>query len=395
MISVANPRSAIRNFTHRSSLIAHCSAVLAYLAGAALFTWPWLTEPGRYWEALLACVATGWGMFLLAGYLSGSRRAGFVAGFAFTFWGWHVARLVEWPAIVDPSDFGLLLGPLLYLFFLLRREGRLVVNTLGAGLALALTALADPELLLYTGIFTVGWALERGLDRRVPPVQRVRALGGAGSAWGIGLALAVVGALLNPQGGVIDYGPVNFWFQETIQMSARPLGYLAPGPLSTVFGGLLPAPTVSALAAMATAVFPGWSVWGLGGYGLIRVWPRTRLWAGVGLVGLVVSLGPRLEIFGVGVPLPYSLFYLLPGPLRFPFPVHFALLAQLALAVGLAFGLADLLRRLQGAERFELRPSRTEILEFRVPSVKPHLLFAAALLAITVEQLIIPLPPAP
>ena len=144
-----------------------------------------------------------------------------------------------------------------------------------------------------------------------------------------------------------------------------------------------------------TAVFPGWSVWVLGVYGLIRAWPRTRLWYGLGLLGLAISFGPVLSVLGVAVPMPFYFFYALPGEPLMVAPFHFALLVQIALAVGLAYGLADLLRRLQGAERFELRPSRTEILEFRVPSVKPHLLLAAVLLAIMIEQLIIPLPPVP
>ncbi len=337
---------------------------------------------------LFVCVASGYAMYRLGWMLSGSALAGFVAGFALTFNAWHVTRL--WGQLSLAS----FQWPLLYMLFLLRREGRGWVNALGAGVALALTYMAGQYLVLYLALFTALWALNRGLERGVPWRARAATLGRAVGAAGVaGLLVSplLVGLLTSAQSGTFLVPT----FAETLTFSADPLAYFVPGPYSTVFGAWstpIYANHVWGTIPLEKMVFPGWSLWVLGIFGLGRAWPQTRLWLNLLVVSFVLSLGPVLHAAGQGlpVPLPYLLFYQLPGVEVSRTPVRFALLVQIALAVGLAYGLAFLLRRLRGPQGLALLPSRTHVLEFQVPSVRPLLLVGGLLALITVEQAIIP-----
>jgi hypothetical protein len=338
---------------------------------------------------LLMCVAVAWSMYLLASYLSGNRLAGFVAGFALVASCWYVARL--WGQL----NIGSVVWLLLYMFFLLRREGRVWVNILGAGIMAALTYVSTLYLVLYLVVFTGFWAINRGLDRRVPIRERLATLG-RGVAGGL-LGMVLVSPLLIGLIRTVGNGTVGVpEFAQSLTFSADLLGYFVPVPRNLVFGGWVQQAGIHLWGTIDVEqwYFPGWSVWILGILGLLRAWPQTRLWLNVLLVSFVLSLGPVLHVGGSGfpVPLPYLLLYQLPGLEVGRTPVRFALLVMVALCVGLAYGLADVLRRVRGPARLELLPSARNILEFRVPSPRPLLLVGALLGIMTAEQLMIPLP---
>lgn len=457
MTPLRQPKARLPTIPYSSCLLPHCAVLLAYLLAAVVFTWPqgldlggalasggnnrqtiwnfWMlrhslfdlhTWPLQtdliYWPhgtalylhtytldlnllmlpitllggpvlaynlaVLFVCVASGYAMYRLGWMLSGSALAGFVAGFALTFNAWHVTRL--WGQLSLAS----FQWPLLYMLFLLRREGRGWVNMVGAGVMLALTYLSGQYLVLYLAVFTVLWALNRGLERGVPWRERGRTVGRAVGAAGIAgvLVSPLLVGLLTSAGSGAFLVPT---FAETLTFSADPLAYFVPGPYSTAFGGWstpIYADHIWGTILLEKMVFPGWSVWVLGIVGLVRAWPQTRLWLNLLVISFVLSLGPVLHLAGQGVPLPlpYLLFYELPGVEVSRTPVRFALLVQIALVVGLAYGLAALLRRLRGPRGLELLPSRTHVLEFRVPSVRPLLLVGGLLAVITVEQAIIP-----
>ena len=457
MTPLRQPKARRVLIPHSSFLIPHLLVLLAYLLAALVFTWPTVLDLGGqlvnggdnrqtiwnfwllrhslfdlhlwplqtdliYWPhgtslylhtftldlnllmlpitvlagpvvaynlaVLFVCVAAGYAMFRLGWMLSGSALAGFVAGFALTFNAWHVTRLWGQLSLASYQ------WPLLYMLFLLRREGRGWVNALGAGVALALTYLSGQYLVLYLAVFTALWALNRGLERRVPWRDRgrtlARAVGAAGVA-GVLVAPLLVGLVTSARSGEFLVPS----FAETLTFSADPLAYFIPGPYSTAFGArTTPIYTehVWGTIPLEKMVFPGWSVWVLGLLGLAWGWPRTRLWLNLLLISFVLSLGPVLHLAGQGlpVPLPYLLLYQLPGVEVSRTPVRFALLVQIALAVGLAYGLAELVRRVRGPQGLELLPSRTHILEFRVPSARPMLLAGALLAVLAVEQAILP-----
>jgi hypothetical protein len=450
-----NPESKIQNPKSPSPLIPHLLVLLAYLGVVSLFTWPlvvngaqqvinsgdswwlvwqnWLirhhlvdlhTSPLVthlvYWPngtslyeeswievlflpltllfgpvaaynlaCLIMCVAVAWSMYLLASYLSGNRLAGFVAGFAFVVSCWYVARL--WGQL----NIGSVVWLLLYIFFLLRREGRLWVNILGAGIMAALTYVSTLYLVLYLVVFTGFWAINRGLDWRVPVRQRLATLGRglAGGLLGMVLVAPLLVGLLRTVGNGTVVVPE---FAQSLTFSADLLGYFVPVPRNLVFGDWVQQAGIRVWGTVDVEqwYFPGWSVWILGIFGLLRAWPQTRLWLNLLLVSFVLSLGPVLHMGGQGypVPLPYLLLYQLPGLEVGRTPVRFALLVMVALCVGLAYGLADLLGRVRGPARLELLPSARNILDFRVPSPRPLLLIGTLLLIMTAEQLMIPLP---
>ena len=222
-----------------------------------------------------------------------------------------------------------------------------------------------------------------------PGVGPARALAGArrdagpgarrgGGGRGAGVASAGRAAHLGGQRGV-----PRPTFAETLTFSADPLAYFVPGQYSTVFGGLAPRSTqhVWGTIPLEKMVFPGWSLWVLGLLGLVRAWPQTRLWLNVLLVSLVLSLGPVLHVAGQGlpVPLPYLLFYQLPGVEVSRTPVRFALLVQIALAVRAGLWAGRPVAAAGAAPpAWNCCPRATQVLELRVPSVKPPLLVGRA-----------------
>jgi hypothetical protein len=71
-------------------------------------------------------------------------------------------------------------------------------------------------------------------------------------------------------------------------------------------------------------------------------------WAAIALVGLILALGPVLQIGGVqtGIPLPYALLSLVPGVDIAHRPSHFVVITVVLLAPLVALGMAALLERL-------------------------------------------------
>jgi len=89
-------------------------------------------------------------------------------------------------------------------------------------------------------------------------------------------------------------------------------------------------------------MFPGVMAVCLGFLALRRRAPHAGLYAGAALLLLVVSLGPRLEILGVSVPLPYRALFALPPLDTMRHPYTFAAVATFLLAVLAGIGWATL-----------------------------------------------------
>jgi hypothetical protein len=89
-------------------------------------------------------------------------------------------------------------------------------------------------------------------------------------------------------------------------------------------------------------MFPGLLSLALGIVALRRRAPHAGLYAATSLVLLVVSLGPRLQVFGVSLPLPYRALFALPPLDTMRHPYTFAAVATMMLSVLAGIGWATL-----------------------------------------------------
>ncbi len=158
----------------------------------------------------------------------------------------------------------------------------------------------------------------------------------------------VVASFLSLQAGQVDPQSNS---DRASSNSADLARFFVPPPTHWLFGGQSPsvadrASTYLGFTALFLAVFALWRA-------------RVRglwFWAVVALVGMLLALGPTLDvngtdIFGVGIPMPFaflqhiSLFRLISAPERF------AYLTYLGLGVLAGYGLTTLLSRLPSVRR--------------------------------------------
>jgi hypothetical protein len=99
-------------------------------------------------------------------------------------------------------------------------------------------------------------------------------------------------------------------------------------------------------------VMLGYVAFALAVVGTVAGWrrPGTSFWVGLGLLALVLAMGPRLQIGRnvTGIPLPFALVDGLPGMDAIAKPERFVVLARLAMGVLAAGGTGWLLTRISG-----------------------------------------------
>ena len=322
----------------------------------------------------------GWSAFLLARHVTGSAAAGIVAGMVYGFWSYTFAHISHLSVL---SLYPLPLA-LLCLHHVFESAGRLpparpdrraarrvppaALWTLGfAALFIwqalhsfyyaAYLALAAGGLVAWEGLGARRW---RGWTGRT----RLQVAGGLLAAGLVcGLALAVLSA---------PYREVQRQFgfyrssAEQTAWAARPADYLGVSPRNRTYEGVLP-------IVWPEPLFPGFAVLGLGAVGLglggrallrRRARPRALsgdappaappsalgFYAGLAGLGVVLSLGPVLDLGAIQVPLPYRILSALPGFSGLRSPVRLVVLAALGWGVLAGWGwrgvLAGVIRRL-------------------------------------------------
>ena len=295
-------------------------------------------------------VLTGFATYLLCLALTRRHGASFVGGLVFAFA----------PIRSDHASHGMLSLMVTYwlplyvlsLMRLFRKPG--ARNAVLCGIFLGLSVLSSPLHLLHFVIpFTLVFLLYQHFAAR-------GRLYDAPFIRGFGLALAIAGAMvvlpylpLLQTGGSGESSPLAR--QGILSHSADLLGFLVP-PSSQVLVERVPA--LSALVARivpeaADAGYLGFVPLLLASIGVWRIRRGAGLWVILGLVGVVLSLGPLLRVGGRLVE--YSVagetgFVVLPGALltRLPFyslvraPYRFLEATMLSLAVLASYGLSAL-----------------------------------------------------
>lgn len=297
--------------------------------------WPWMGlyllfgQPAAYnLVFLLAFILSGYFMYLLVRHLTRHEAAAFLAGVLYMFLPFHVAHSLGHFGAMQTQ--WLPLAILLLLMWVKKPTGW---RTIGLALAVTLQSWTEHHYALWLAIFGIVFAIfhltrpsaDLSLARRgASPLQ-----GEAGSSsrrmrWIHGIFLSILILVfaflpwlptvkLATQGG----NNLELGTEQTIRFSADLFSYITPAPWQPIWGGIS--------SKLFGRHFTGNAVEATQFLGFLPLLlllffcqhiPRRQktFWFGVATVFFVISLGPRLHIFGeiLPVPLPYALFDSLP-----------------------------------------------------------------------------------
>lgn len=297
-------------------------------------------------------VAGGIGAYLLLKYLCGHRAAAFVGSMVFAYSPYHLGTLKGLLQLISLEWL-----PFYVLFLLLatRETNHKIRNSGLAAFFLICTGLTDWYYTLFLLMFTVlyaGWGLTRPVwnwfrQHRNPwPALKSLVWPLLGILGLFGLALApILLPMLNELGSTDYYLPSN---NAATDFSANLAAFFVPPTTSSLLGGLarnFPAEYLT--GPLAAQVYLGYVALILAGIGLVFC-RRARFWGVTFLIFWLLSLGPRLQINGdsPGWPMPFALIQNFPIIKVSRSPDRFMVIAMLALAVCVAFGLSFLLSRL-------------------------------------------------
>lgn len=337
----------------------------ARLVNLSVWPWMWLQllvgQPLTYnlvW--LLSFILSGYAMYALVRYLTNEppilsdtrplfvREApAFLAGLFYMFLPYHVAHSM--------GHFGAMQMqwlPALILMSLLWMQRATWPRTVGLILLVTIQAWTEHHSILWFVLFVVvaGFLQKRlmvfhGLQR--PPLLKVFVVG-----------LAFILLVLAPYAPTVRLAATSSSLslgpEQTVRFSADPFAYLLPSPFHPVWGSVLSKTLYRSLTGNVTEAtqFIGLSVFLLLLFFHQRVpLQQKRFWLVLGAFFFVISLGPRLHLLGVIVPLP------LPWALIDSWPVFSAVRAVaragsvVGVSVAVMFGLVlqSQLRRAQAA----------------------------------------------
>ena len=324
---------------------------------------------------LLTFVLTGLTTYLLCYYLTRNRSASFIGGLIFAFFPNRLSHATAHLAQVVTYFFPLYA---LYLIRLLcchnggwgEGEGQPGWrNTWLCGILLALSMLVNIVhvayfILPFTALLilyhiAVGRLRSMGKEGEgVPPgfpSQRVKL---AGSPFYIVMAFALAATLTAPfllpfawrsLSGQLSY----LHIAGTVDYSADLLGFVTPALSHPIWGRWASfrawaKAIIGRGNALENTVYLGVVTLLLAGWGARRRWSEARFWLILGLVALVLSLGPVLKIGGLqtSLPLPYALLQRLPFYKWGRIPGRANETIVLPLAVLASYGIVYLLERL-------------------------------------------------
>jgi hypothetical protein len=327
----------------------------------------------------------GWGAFLLARHVTRSMAAGVVAGMVYGFWSYTFAHISHLSVMsLYPIPFALLclhkvfetadppasgraapppsrrrLPP--WALWLLGFAALFIWQALNSFYYVAYLGLAVGGLLAWEALVVRRW-------RRWPGRTRAAVGGGlllAGLAGGLSLA-----ALSVPYREVQREFGFYRSAEEQTAWAAHPADFLGVSPRNRTYRAVLP-------NVWPEPLFPGFAVLALGGVGLgalgvaaLRRRPRPApvppegapatgvpsampFYVLLAAAGVILSLGPVLDVGTARVPLPYSLLATLPGFSGLRSPVRLVVLGALGWGVLAGWGWRGVLAGV-GA----LRPAR-------------------------------------
>jgi len=285
---------------------------------------------------LLAYVLSGYGMWELARYWTGSEYAGFLAGVAFAFSPYHVVESAH-PVIVSTQWM-----PLFALYLIKAvREGHVRDGCLGA-LFLGLTALSSWHLFTFSALWALFYLAYTGLFKRdVWKRESLKALA-ALALLSFLLLLPLFYPMLREQ---MTDGVFYLAVHLEEGMGNHPLGFFVPGRYHPLLSRWL-APVIRMLGRGSTRpAFVGYTMLVLSLHAAFTGGTKTRFWTAAALIFVLFSLGPWIPLWTGGfllVPWAAAVVALWRHPFRFNVLISFCL------SILAACDLARLLQRGSG-----------------------------------------------
>lgn len=278
-------------------------------------------DPVRLYNlgVLLALAFAGWAFQLLAFELTGNRFAGVLAGTLAAFASHQMSHIYHLNLLTTGWLALLLLG----LHRLARHPGPGPV--LLAAVSFALSAQSSGYYAVAATILPLVFAAAHWRDFRS---RRVLAAAGAAALLGA--------ALLAPYARAFMALRAREALRRPPQMSARMA--FDPGRDFTSYGYVYGA----VLGSEGERLFPGLLTLGLAAVALVRRRPEAAFYGVAALLFVVVSLGPKLELAGLTLSLPYQWLFALPPLDNMRHPYTFAAVATFLMAVLAASGWVSL-----------------------------------------------------
>jgi hypothetical protein len=299
---------------------------------------------------LLSFVFSGFGAYLLASHVTGSRLAGWVAGIIFAFMPFHSLNRVTLHLLaIEFIPF--------YILSLVRlSENPSPRRAMVMGLCFALTYYSSLEYALYLFMFSGFWFVYKLLFAfRDITRKHIRAL-----AWSCVIFLLLTSPLLSQQmKAYSEYdSAIQQDFEEVTFWSPALLSFVTPSRVHPWYGqGLASAGELTDVRpqkwGMRSETSIGWVALVLAAVGLLGHKNGKRIfWLVAGLFFFLLSLGPFLRVTGEWfseIPLPYLFIYeWVPLFRSGRDPTRFIPLAMMMLSVLAAFGVDSLLLHFKG-----------------------------------------------
>ncbi|HVD77655.1 MAG TPA: hypothetical protein VNH43_08590 [Vicinamibacteria bacterium] len=311
-------------------------------------------------------VASALAAYALCRRLGASPEGAFLAGLAFGFCPYRLARLAGHYDLLSTEWMPLYALAFLALMDAGSTRAGLALLTGAAAAACGYTNLSYLIFLAFFSLLYAAWVAATCRPRLRPVAARLALVGLIAAALLLPLAIEAARDLTSWR-----YLP----YPGTARYVADLAAYVRPGPAQTVLGPRIGRAFDRDLTD--TTVFPGYVLLGAGIAVLARGRARRGLgfWILLGACAFVLSLGPSLRVGGrdLGWPLPFAVLPHVPVLQHLRAPSRFSILVVLALAVLLAAGWTAWLARVR-------RPSA-------------RLLLTAAVAAVMVaEYLAVPVP---
>jgi hypothetical protein len=297
---------------------------------------------------MLGFVGAAYASYWLAYDVTGSKRAGYIAGIAYAFAPIQVFHF----NLGQPNLHGVEFIPL-YIMSIrrwLQPDGH-YRWLLGAVIALALSSYSDWQFAVYlqlvTGVVLLGALLTHPLKQWGRVIWQT----GWRTAAVEGLYTLTVAPVVFPMIQELS-GPRPYMFRsrrDTVYHAPDLLSYFIPNPEHPLWRSwAVPlADSLKTPGILLATVSISYVVLVLAVYGAIRHWNLARFWVWCGLIFMIFSLGPQLRVLGetTTIPLPYEVLFQFKIIQVTRAPARYFVITALCMAVLAAIGTRALLSR--------------------------------------------------